>query len=195
MDITIYINGALRHSAVIPVAGNQVTGDIAKIFRTPISHAESLKVQYACASSQMASNEDTIEVPSVGGRPARIMSRHTLSEVVEPRFRELFELAMEEIRRSGLEDQIAAGLVITGGTAKMTGAMEVAEDIFQMPVRIGKPIGIVGLTDYVDDPSYATAVGLLQYGRTMQSMNAQKSKAEGDNNWWNRITKWFQGEF
>ena len=102
---------------------------------------------------------------------------------------------MEEIRRSGFEDQIAAGLVITGGTAKMTGAMEVAEDIFQMPVRIGKPIGIVGLTDYVDDPSYATAVGLLQYGRTMQSMNAQKSKAEGDNNWWNRITKWFQGEF
>ena len=119
MDITIYINGALRHSAVIPVAGNQVTGDIAKIFRTPISHAEALKVQYACASSQMASNEDTIEVPSVGGRPARLMSRHTLSEVVEPRFRELFELAMEEIRRSGLEDQIAAGLVITGGTARI----------------------------------------------------------------------------
>jgi cell division protein FtsA len=195
MDIAIYVNGALRHTAVIPVAGNQVTGDIAKIFRTPISHAESLKVQYAFASSQMASSEETIEVPSVGGRPARVMSRHTLSEVVEPRFRELFELAQEELRRSGFEDQIAAGLVITGGSAKMQGAQEVAEDIFQMPVRIGKPIGIKGLTDYVDDPAYATAVGLLQYGRSLQSMNAQKSKVDAEGSWWNRVTKWFQGEF
>ena len=195
MDIAIYLNGALRHSAVIPVAGNQVTGDIAKIFRTPISHAESLKVQYACASSQMASSEETIEVPSVGGRPARLMSRHTLSEVVEPRYRELLVLTLDEIRRSGFEDQIAAGLVITGGSGKMAGALEVAEDICQMPVRVGKPIGITGLTDYVNDPAYATAVGLLQYGRTLQSMNAQKSKSESEGNWWNRVTKWFQGEF
>ncbi|KAF7788325.1 cell division protein FtsA [Pseudoalteromonas rubra] len=195
MDIAIYVNGALRHTAVIPVAGNQVTGDIAKIFRTPISHAESLKVQYAYASSQMASNEETIEVPSVGGRPARIMSRHTLSEVVEPRFRELFELVLEEIRRSGFEDQIAAGIVLTGGSAKMKGALEVAEDIFQMPVRVGKPVGITGLTDYVDDPAYATAVGLLQYGRTLQVKNAHRTKADAEDGWWNRITKWFQGEF
>ncbi len=195
MDITIYTNGSLRHSAVIPVAGNQVTGDIAKIFRTPISHAEAIKVQYACASSQMASAEDTLEVPSVGGRPARTMSRHTLSEVVEPRFREIFDLAMDEIRRSGLEDQIAAGVVITGGTAKMTGALEVAEEIFQMPARIGNPIGITGLTDYVNDPSFATAVGLLQYGRTMQSNHEKKSTDTGSGNWWNRLTKWFQGEF
>ncbi|QTH72609.1 cell division protein FtsA [Pseudoalteromonas xiamenensis] len=195
MDIAIFINGALRHSAVIPVAGNQVTGDIAKIFRTPISHAESLKVQYACASSQMASSEETIEVPSVGGRPARLMSRHTLSEVVEPRFRELFELAYEEIRDAGFEEQIAAGVVLTGGTAKMQGALEVAEEIFQMPVRVGKPLGVVGLTDYVNDPAFATAVGLLQYGRTLQTMNAQKSKDNQQDSWWSRMTKWFQGEF
>lgn len=195
MDIAIFINGALRHSAVIPVAGNQVTGDIAKIFRTPISHAESLKVQYACASSQMASSEETIEVPSVGGRPARLMSKHTLSEVVEPRFRELFELAFEEIRAAGFEEQIAAGVVLTGGTAKMQGALEVAEEIFQMPVRVGKPLGIVGLTDYVNDPAFATVVGLLQYGRTLQAMNAQKSKDNQQGSWWNRMTKWFQGEF
>ncbi|MFC0117818.1 cell division protein FtsA [Pseudoalteromonas xiamenensis] len=195
MDIAIFINGALRHSAVIPVAGNQVTGDIAKIFRTPISHAESLKVQYACASSQMASSEETIEVPSVGGRPARLMSRHTLSEVVEPRFRELFELAYEEIRSAGFEEQIAAGVVLTGGTAKMQGALEVAEEIFQMPVRVGKPLGVVGLTDYVNDPAFATAVGLLQYGRTLQTMNAQKSKDNQQDSWWSRMTKWFQGEF
>jgi len=195
MDLTIYTTGALRHSAVIPVAGNQVTGDIAKIFRTPISHAESLKVQYACASSTMASTEDTIEVPSVGGRPSRTMSRHTLSEVVEPRFKELFELALMEIRRSGYEDQIAAGIVLTGGTAKMTGALEVAEEIFQMPVRIGSPIGMIGLTDYVDDPSFATAVGLLQYSQTMQTANAQKTSEKNDVNWLSRIKKWFQGEF
>jgi cell division protein FtsA len=143
----------------------------------------------------MASSEETIEVPSVGGRPARLMSKHTLSEVVEPRFRELFELAFEEIRAAGFEEQIAAGVVLTGGTAKMQGALEVAEEIFQMPVRVGKPLGIVGLTDYVNDPAFATVVGLLQYGRTLQTMNAQKSKDNQQGGWWNRMTKWFQGEF
>ncbi|MBU2968005.1 MULTISPECIES: cell division protein FtsA [unclassified Pseudoalteromonas] len=195
MDLTIYTSGALRHSAVIPVAGNQVTGDIAKIFRTPISHAESLKVQYACASSAMASTEDTIEVPSVGGRPSRTMSRHTLSEVVEPRFKELLELALREIRRSGYEDQIAAGIVLTGGTAKMTGALEVAEEIFQMPVRIASPIGMIGLTDYVDDPSFATAVGLLQYSQTMQTANAQKTSEQNGVSWFSRVQKMFKDHF
>ncbi len=195
MDITVYTGGSLRHSSVLTVAGNQVTGDIAKIFRTPISHAESIKVQYACASSAMASAEEFIEVPSVGGRPARQMSRHTLAEVVEPRFRELFELAMEQIRHSGLEEQIAAGIVFTGGTAKLTGAMEVAEEIFQMPVRVGQPIGISGLTDYVNDPAFATAVGLLQYGHNMQTVNANKGSEQSGKNWWNRFSKWFQGEF
>jgi len=195
MDLTIYTSGALRHSAVIPVAGNQVTGDIAKIFRTPISHAESLKVQYACASSAMASTEDTIEVPSVGGRPSRTMSRHTLSEVVEPRFKELLELALNEIRRSGYEDQIAAGIVLTGGTAKMTGALEVAEEIFQMPVRIASPIGMIGLTDYVDDPSFATAVGLLQYSQTMQTANAQKTSEQNGVSWFSRVQKMFKDHF
>ena len=195
MDITIYTQGSLRHSAVLPVAGNQVTGDIAKIFRTPISHAEAIKVQYACALSRLASQDDTIEVPSVGGRPARIMSRHTLAEVVEPRMREIFELAMNEIRRSGLEEQIAAGIVLTGGSAKMQGAIEVAEEIFQMPVRVGQPVGIAGLTDYVNDPSFATSVGLLQYGRTMQHSQSNRTTEAGNGNWWNRLTKWFQGEF
>jgi cell division protein FtsA len=195
MDLTIYTSGALRHSAVIPVAGNQVTGDIAKIFRTPISHAESLKVQYACASSAMASTEDSIEVPSVGGRPSRTMSRHTLSEVVEPRFKELLELALREIRRSGYEDQIAAGIVLTGGTAKMTGALEVAEEIFQMPVRIASPIGMIGLTDYVDDPSFATAVGLLQYSQTMQTANAQKTSEQNGVSWFSRVQKMFKDHF
>jgi len=191
LDIAIYANGAIRHSAVLPIAGNQVTNDIAKIFRTPISHAEDIKVKYGAAYRQLASAEDNIEVPSVGGRPARIMSRHTLSEVIEPRYQEIYELILEEIRKSGLEDQIAAGIVLTGGTAKMTGAVEYAEQVFQMPVRVGTPVGVKGLTEYVQDPSYATAVGLLLYGMEKQQSNDE----ERQQSWWQRVVSWFKGEF
>ena len=176
IDLSIYTNGALRHTAVIPVAGNQVTSDIAKIFRTPISHAEDIKVQYACALRSMVGKEESIEVPSVGGRPARSMSRHTLAEVIEPRYHELFELVLEEIRSSGLEEQIAAGLVLTGGTAKMEGAVEFAEDVFQMPVRVGQPMHVSGLKEYVQDPAYASVVGLLLYGKDVRAQ--QKSAAQ-----------------
>ena len=196
IDIAIFTNGALRHTAVIPVAGNQVTSDIAKIFRTPIAHAEDIKVQYACALRNMAGMEENIEVPSVGGRPARSMSRHTLAEVVEPRYQEIFELIAEEINKSGLEDQIAAGVVLTGGTAKMEGAVEFAEEVFQMPVRLGQPINIQGLTEYVDDPSYATAVGLLQYGMEKRHSNQQETRSsEGVGGIIGRISSWFKGEF
>ncbi|GAA0293253.1 cell division protein FtsA [Psychrosphaera haliotis] len=191
LDIAIYANGAIRHSAVLPVAGNQVTNDIAKIFRTPIGHAEDIKVKYGVAYKNLASSEDNIEVPSVGGRPARIMSRHTLAEVIEPRYQEIYELILDEIRKSGLEEQIAAGIVLTGGTAKMTGAVDYAEQIFQMPVRIGTPIGVKGLTEYVQDPSYATAVGLLLYGMEKQQTNEDEKPQD----WWQRIASWFKGEF
>ncbi|MEH8019097.1 cell division protein FtsA [Rheinheimera muenzenbergensis] len=196
IDIAIYTNGALRHTAVIPVAGNQVTSDIAKIFRTPISHAEEIKVQYACALRSMVGKEESIEVPSVGGRPARSMSRHTLAEVVEPRYQELFELVMEEIKSSGLEEQIAAGVVLTGGTAKMEGAVEFAEDIFQMPVRVGLPMHVSGLKEYVQDPAYASVVGLLLYGkdaRTQQKKVADVRDSVGS--FVKRISSWFKGEF
>lgn len=196
IDISIYTNGALRHTAVIPVAGNQVTSDIAKIFRTPISHAEDIKVQYACALRSMVGKEESIEVPSVGGRPARSMSRHTLAEVVEPRYQELFELVLEEIRSSGLEEQIAAGVVLTGGTAKMEGAVEFAEDIFQMPVRVGQPMHVTGLKEYVQDPAYASVVGLLLYGkdaRTQQKKAADVRDSVGS--FVKRISSWFKGEF
>ena len=196
IDIAIYTNGALRHTAVIPVAGNQVTSDIAKIFRTPISHAEEIKVQYACALRSMVGKEESIEVPSVGGRPARSMSRHTLAEVVEPRYQELFELVMEEIKSSGLEEQIAAGVVLTGGTAKMEGAVEFAEDIFQMPVRVGQPMHVSGLKEYVQDPAYASVVGLLLYGK--DARNQQKKAADvrdSVGSFVKRISSWFKGEF
>lgn len=196
MDISIFTGGALRHTAVIPVAGNQVSNDIAKIFRTPLSHAEDIKVQYACALKHLVSMEESIGVPSVGGRPARTMSRHTLSEVVEPRYQELFELIQEEVREAGLEDQIAAGYVLTGGTAKMEGVEEFAEDVFQMPVRIASPLPVRGLKEYVDDPSYATVVGLLHYG--MQAHGAglkDNNKPEGVTGLWARFSAWFKGEF
>jgi cell division protein FtsA len=194
MDIVIYTDGAIRHTAVIPLAGNQITSDIAKIFRTPMSNAEDIKTKYACALKDMVSMEESIEVPSVGGRPARIMSRHTLAEVIEPRYQELFELAYEQIKASGLEEQIAAGLVITGGTAKMEGAVEFAEEIFQMPVRVGKPHSVKGLAEYVDDACFATAVGLLQYGK--QNINNKRtSSKKGEESVLKRIQSWFKGEF
>lgn len=196
MDIAVFTGGALRHTAVIPVAGNQVTSDIAKIFRTPISHAEDIKVKYACALKQMVSMEENIEVPSVGGRPARSMSRHTLSEVVEPRYHELFELVQEELRESGLEDQIAAGYVFTGGTSKMEGVVEFAEEVFQMPVRIAKPLNVEGLKEYVDDPAYSTVVGLLHYGlQAADSEESKKTSTESVTGLLSRVSAWFKGEF
>ncbi|AAZ25586.1 cell division protein FtsA [Colwellia psychrerythraea] len=196
MDISVFTGGTLRHTAVIPVAGNQVTSDISKIFRTPLSHAEDIKVQYACALKQLVSMEESIDVPSVGGRPARSMSRHTLSEVVEPRYQELFELIQDEIRESGLEDQIAAGYVLTGGTAKMEGVLEFAEEIFQMPVRIANPLSVQGLKEYVNDPTYSTVVGLLHYGMQATSeVNSSAKKRESVGDFWSRIHAWFKGEF
>ncbi|MBA6264164.1 MAG: cell division protein FtsA [Colwellia sp.] len=196
MDIAVFAGGALRHTAVIPVAGNQVTSDIAKIFRTPLSHAEEIKVQYACALRQMVSMEENIEVPSVGGRPARSMSRHTLAEVVEPRYQELFELIQEELREAGLEDQIAAGYVLTGGTAKMEGVVEFAEEVFQMPVRVAKPKGMSGLKEYVDDSTYSTVVGLLHYGmQANEQQSTEANKSEGIASITSRILAWFKGEF
>jgi len=194
IDMVIYTDGAIRHTAVIPAAGNQITSDIAKIFRTPISHAEEIKIKHACALKDMVSMEENIEVHSVGGRPSRAMSRHTLAEVIEPRYQELFELVHDEIRASGLEEQIAAGIVLTGGTAKMEGAVEFAEEIFQMPVRVGEPLGMKGLSEYVEDAKFATAVGLLQYGKEhVISQLAMKNKAS--DGVWQRIQSWFKGEF
>ncbi|MER2491896.1 cell division protein FtsA [Catenovulum sediminis] len=196
MDLVVYANSAIRHTSVIAVAGNQVTKDIAQIFRTPLSHAEQIKVKYACAQRQMVSLEDSIEVPSVGGRPARSMSRHTLAEVVEPRYQELYDLVLEDIRKSGWEEQIAAGIVLTGGTGKMEGAVELAEEVFQMPVRLGYPVNLKGLTEYVDDPVYATAIGLLHYGKEdLQEKYASHDANQGVISWWQRIQSWFKGEF
>jgi len=163
-DIAIFTEGAIRHTGVIPIAGDQVTNDIAMALRTPTEHAEELKIKYACALSPMASADDMIKVPSVGERPPRELSRQALADVVEPRYDELFHLIQSEIRQSGYEDMLAAGMVFTGGTSKMEGVAELAEEIFHMPVRIGMPVDVNGLVDIVRNPTYSTAVGLLLYG-------------------------------
>lgn len=163
-DISVFLGGAIQHTAVIPIAGDQVTNDIAVSMRTPTQYAEEIKIKYACALSQLANADETIEVPSVGDRPPRRLARQTLAEVVEPRYEELFTLIRDELRRSGFEELIAAGLVITGGSSKMEGAVELAEEVFHMPVRLGVPQHVTGLSDVIRNPIHATGVGLLLYG-------------------------------
>ena len=192
-DIAVFTDGAIHHTAVIPIAGDQVTNDIAVALRTPTQHAEDIKVQYACALTQLANPEETIDVPSVGERPSRRLARQTLAEVVEPRYEELFTLVQAELRRSGFEDLIAAGIVLTGGSSKMEGAVELAEEIFHMPVRIGIPQHVSGLVDVVKNPIYSTGVGLLLFGRKQMQEGFSPLKASGGI--LERMKSWFQGNF
>jgi len=195
-DIAVFTDGSIRHTAVIPIAGDQVTNDIAVALRTPTHHAEEIKVKYACALPQLASPDETIEVPSVGDRPARRLARQTLAEVVEPRYEELFSLVQAELRRSGFEDMIAAGLVLTGGSSRMEGAVELAEEVFHMPVRLGTPQHVQGLSDVVRNPVYATGVGLLLFGsRGLSSGGSEESLQGGFKEVWDRMKSWFQGNF
>jgi len=191
-DIAIFTEGAIRHTGVIPIAGDQVTNDIAMALRTPTAHAEELKVKYACALAQLAGPEETVKVPSVGDRPPRSLSRQALAEVVEPRYDELFTLVQSELRRSGLEELLAAGIVLTGGTAKMEGVVDLAEEIFHLPVRLGMPHNIQGLTDIVNNPIYSTGVGLLLYGLQQQQENRSPPSKIPGSGWVERIRTWFQ---
>ena len=162
-DIAIFTGGSISHTGVIPIAGDQVSNDIAMALRTPTQYADEIKIKYACALTQLTNADETIKVPSVGERPPRDLSRQRLAEVVEPRYEELFSLVLAEIRRAGFEDLISAGIVLTGGTSKMEGAVELAEEIFNMPVRLGVPCNVAGLQDIVRNPIYSTGVGLLHY--------------------------------
>ena len=170
------------------------TSDIAMALRTPTQNAEEIKIKYACALASMAGENETIKVPSVGEREDRSLSRQALAEVVEPRYEELFTLIQTELRRSGFEELIAAGIVLTGGTSKMEGVVELAEEIFHMPVSIGKPKNVSGLSDIVRNPIYATAVGLLQYGASqgVGSGNSRATVVAGDSVW-TKAKQWLLG--
>ena len=194
-DIAVFAGGAIQHTAVIPIAGDQVTNDIAVSMRTPKQYAEDIKIRYACALSQLANADETIEVPSVGDRPPRRLARQTLAEIVEPRYEELFSLIREELRRSGFEELIAAGVVITGGTSKMEGAVELAEEVFHMPVRLGVPQHVEGLADVVRNPIHATGVGLLLYGRENSALQKGGGSGVGLRDVWERMKAWFKGNF
>ena len=195
-DIAIFTEGAIRHTAVIPIAGDQVTNDIAVAFRTPTQFAEEIKVKYACALRQLASPDDMIEVPGVGDRNARRLARQTLAEVVEPRYEELLGLVQGELRRSGFEDACAAGLVLTGGTSKMEGVVELAEEIFHMPVRLGVPQHVNGLTKVTRNPIHATGVGLLLYGQqSRQNLHSEPVDTRSEKGLLRRMAEWFQKNF
>jgi cell division protein FtsA len=196
-DIAIFKDGAIRHTGVIPIAGDQVTNDIAMALRTPTPNAEEIKIKYACALAKLTSPDETIKVPSVGDREPRDLSRQALAEVVEPRYDELFTLIQSELRRSGFEDLIAAGIVLTGGTSKMEGVIELAEEIFHMPVRLGAPQNIRGLTDIVNNPIYSTGVGLLLYAMKQHQDGGRHTHhhKEQQGSWVARIKKIFQSSF
>lgn len=195
-DIAIFTEGAIRHTAVIPIAGDQVTNDIAMALRTPTAHAEKIKVKYACALTQLAKADETIKVPSVGDRPPRDLSRQALAEVVEPRYDELFTLIQSELRRSGFEDLIAAGIVLTGGTSKMEGVVELAEEIFHMPVRLARPVGVSGLSDVINNPIYSTAVGLLLFAAGQENKKSLNKRVQDDKKSpFGRIKDWLKENF
>jgi cell division protein FtsA len=195
-DIAVFCGGAIQHTSVIPIAGAQVTNDIAVSLRTPAQYAEEIKIKYACALSQLANPDETIEVPSVGDRPPRRLARQTLAEVVEPRYEELFHLVRKELRRSGFEELIAAGVVLTGGSAKMEGVIDLAEEVFHMPVRLGVPQYVDGLVDVVRNPIHATGVGLLLYGKEALQTKAHAAHARlGLGGMLQKMRSWFQVNF
>jgi cell division protein FtsA len=197
-DISVFTEGAIRHTAVIPIAGDQVTNDIAVALRTPTQYAEDIKKKYGCALTQLAHRDETIEVPSVGDRPPRKLSRQTLAEVIEPRIEELYSLVQAELRRSGFEDVIGSGLVLTGGSAKMEGVVDLAEEVFHMPVRLGVPQYVGGLKGVVQNPIFATGVGLVLYGarcREGKQYVQNPGASVGVKGAWSKMKSWFQGNF
>lgn len=160
-DIAIYTQGAIRHTAVIPIAGDQITSDIAMAFRTPTKEAEDIKRRYGCALRGLADSNETIEVPGVGDRPSKKLSRQMLSEVIEPRIEELYALVHAEIKRSGFEELLSSGVVITGGSSAMEGMVDLGEEVLHMPVRLGTPSYVGSLSEVIRNPRYSTSAGLL----------------------------------
>lgn len=198
-DISVFLNGAIRHTAVLPIAGDQVTNDIAIAVRTPTEEANRIKINYGYTLRQLIENEEIIEVAGVGEREPRGLSTQTLASVIEPRYEELFSLVLAELRRSGFEERIGAGVVLTGGASKVEGAVELAEEVFHMPVRIGMPRSIGGLKGEVQNPIHSTGVGLLLYGASQSTYGrghshvSSRSNYGNDGSFWDRIKSWFSG--
>lgn len=194
-DLVIFSSGSIKHTAVFSLAGSHITNDISMGLRTPVEEAEKIKIRYGCALTSLVRKDETIEVPSVGGRKPRILSRYTLAEIIEPRVEEILTLVHNDILRTGYGNLIASGIILTGGSALLEGVPELAEQIFNVPVRRGIPTGIGGLVDLVNSPMYATGVGLALFG----SRNRAKSRFKvGEGNIFSKVThrmKEWIGEF
>jgi len=192
-DIAVFLNGAIRHTAVIPIGGDHLTNDLVIGLRTSAREADQLKKKYGACVTSLVSPEDQIEIPSVGGRAPRPMPRQVMAQILEPRVEEIFEMIKNELQRSGYQELVAAGIVLTGGSSLLDGMIELAEDIFDMPVRLGRPQGIGGLADVVSSPMYATGVGLILYGqRYRQSLqNTKPSEPNMFARAWKRMRSWF----
>lgn len=193
-DIAIFTEGSVQHTAVIPIAGDQVTNDIAIALRTPSRNAEEIKLRYACAIQDLADINEMIDIPTLGDRTARHISKRALAEVVEARYEELFNLVAADIRQSGFADRLAAGIVLTGGASRVEGAVELAERIFKMPARLGTPQQVTGLSDVIHNPMYATSVGLLLHGMR-QRATGQEITESNIKGIWGKMKSWFQGNF
>jgi cell division protein FtsA len=195
-DIAVFTDGAIKHTSVIPIAGDQITNDIAMALRTPTRDAEELKIAHGVALRQLASPSDMIEVPGVGERGPRELSRQTLAEVIEPRVEELYSLIQRELRSSGLEELLSSGVVITGGSALMKGMVELGEEVFHMPVRVGIPQYNGALAEVVRSPRYSTGMGLLMAGLEQVKRDRQaKIQGAGFKEVFERMKGWFKGNF
>jgi len=195
-DIAVFTHGAIRHTAVIPIAGDQITNDIAMALRTPTKDAEDIKQRFGCALSQLADPQEMVEVPGVGDRSSRQLSRKTLAEVIEPRVEELYSLVQTELRRSGYEELLSSGVVLTGGSSAMQGMVELGEEIFHMPVRIGMPQYAGGLAEVVRSTRYATGVGLLIAGANEhRQRDAARMHTSSFQQVVARMKNWFTGNF
>ncbi len=194
-DIAVYTQGAIRHTAVLPVAGDQITNDIAMALRTPTADAEEMKILHGLALHSLADPLDMIEVPGVGDRAARRLSRQNLADVIEPRVSEIFELIQVELRRSGYEELLSSGLVLTGGAAVMKGMEALGEEIFHMPVRLGIPLYDGALSDVICQPHYATVMGLVLEGTNQRRRGAQVKEGRVVKHMFGRIKNWFIRNF
>lgn len=194
-DIIIFTDGAIRYTSVIPIAGDHVTNDVAVALRTPTTFAEKIKVRYASVLPEQVASDQVIEVPSMAGRRSKQLPQRVLAQVVSARYEELFSLVMTELRRSGFEHLIASGIVITGGGSLVEGAVELAESIFHMPVRLGLPQNVKGMVDVRDNPSYATGVGLLLHGKQQRDGMLGFEVDGGASSLWERMKRWFHGTF
>jgi len=194
-DVAIFTHGAIRHTAVVPIAGDQITNDIAMALRTPTGDAENIKTRHGVALRQLADPNQMIEVPGIGERSPRSMSRQTLAEVIEPRVEELYSLVQQVLRESGFEELLSSGVVLTGGSAVMHGMVELGEEIFHMPVRLGVPRYQGGLADVVRAPRYATAVGLLLEGASQVQQGKLSRQTGSVKAVLVRMREWFQRNF